>query len=218
VKRTRWTKLGAAILTAAMLTGTAGADTISYITSTPITSATTDWTRSLPFQKFSPTLGTLDSVEIKLQGGLSTVLTVTNGSASGSSGNAYTHLQFTVQDPGAYLNAPEIDIMSPKFTYTLASGGSTTSGTLNKNGSSDDLYTLAAILAEFTGSGTIPLSASTFTETLLANTGGNTSAGQITQAQLTGTVIYSYTVPEPATLSLLAAGGLSTFLLRRRRR
>ena len=43
------------------------AATISYTTSTPIPSSTTDWTSSLTFQQFDPSLGTLTKVDLSLQ-------------------------------------------------------------------------------------------------------------------------------------------------------
>jgi hypothetical protein len=68
------------------------------------------------------------------------------------------------------------------------------------------------------GNGNISLNASTFTQTLLANTGGNTAASQVTDANLTGNVIYTYTVvPEPSTFGLLALGLSALPLLRRQR-
>jgi hypothetical protein len=119
-----------------------------------------------------------------------------------------------------------MDILSPAFAYSLGAGDGTTSGVLTKSGSSDDTYTTAAILAEFTGLGSFSLNASTFTQTLLANTGGNTAANQVTDASATGTVTYTYTpalpptaVPEPATcgLGIMALSMLGLTSLRRRR-
>jgi len=189
-----------------------------FTTTTPIILTSTDWISSLSFPQFDSTLGTLNSVTIDLSGSLSTVLTVTNNSPNGSSsGAAMTMLQMTVQDSGSNLNAPTIDMSSPLYSYSLGAGGSVTSGTLTMNGISSDTYTLAAVIAEFTGPGTILLDASTFTQTGLFNTGGNTFASQLTSAALTGTVTYDYrVVPEPATMSLMSIGGLA--LLRKRRK
>jgi hypothetical protein len=89
------------------------------------------------------------------------------------------------------------------------------------NSSSDETYTAAAILAEFTGTGTISLGFQTFTQTLLANTGGVTSTSQVTHAGATGTVTYTYIaapVPEPSSWALMGIGGGAAFGVWARRR
>jgi len=196
-----------------------GANLITYGTTTPIPSTLTDWSSTLSFPQFNPSLGTLNRVTLDLSGGFTTVLTVQNSSPTGSSGSAWTEIQFRVQDGGNNLTAPEMDLFSNAFGYSLGAGGSVTSGTLSKNGSSSDTYTAGVVLAEFTGLGSIVLPASTFTQTLLANTGGNTGASQVTRAQLTGSVTYDYTPSVPdggATMILLGMALAGTALLRRR--
>ncbi len=179
-----------------------------FTTTTPISAALTDWQKTLSFPKFNPSLGTLNSVQLDLSGSMSTVITATNHSPGLSSSEVYTHLQVTVQDSGLNLSSPAIDLIIPTFYYTLVGGQSLTSGTLTKSDSSSNLYTAPAILSEFSGFGTIVLDANTYTETFLTYSGGNTNIGQLTHAQLTGTVTYDYTAPEPATIGLLGMGGL----------
>jgi hypothetical protein len=209
----------------ATLSSVALANSLGPITTTtPIPSSLTDWTRSLSFPQFNPSLGTLTGVEIDLAGHMTTTVTVTENDGALSYGNAKTELQMTVQDVGGNLSGtPQIDMIGPEFYYSLNAGGSVTSGLLTKSGSSSDLYTSAPILAEFTGTGSFALRASTFTQTLLANTGGNTNAGQVTNASLTGLVTYYYTtappVPEPVTMFgvLLGVGALGRYWSRKHR-
>jgi hypothetical protein len=197
----------------------AQAATVSYLTGTPVPSTLTDWSASLSFPQFNSSLGTLTSVELQLSSSLTTTLTITNASSDPSSGSADTELQVTIQDAGNHLNAPEIDLITSDYGYSLGAAEQITSGLITKSGSSDVTYTAATILSEFTGGGGILLPASTFTQTLLANTGGNTAAEQVTDASATGTVIYTYTPnPEPASAGLLAAGLLGLVGLCRRRR
>lgn len=204
-------------LLAACATTASAATSGPFTTSTPISFTLTDWTSTLSFPQFNPGLGVLNSVQLDFTSTLRTTLTVENNAASSSSGTAKTEIQVTVQDAGNNLIAPEIDLLSPVFGYSLAPGASLTSPLLTQTGSSSDLYTLAAILAEFTGAGNITLNASTFSQTLLANTGGNTAASQVSDASLTGTVTYTYSVvPEPSTVALLSLAALP--LLRRQRR
>ncbi len=190
-----------------------------FTTSTPIPYGLTDWIGALTFPQFNPDLGTLNSVTLDLTGGLTTTLTIQNYALSESTGTVKTELQVTVQNGGNNLNAPELDLLSPSFGYSLNAGQGITSGLLTENGSDDEVYTSAPVLSEFTGGGTITLPASTFTQTLLANHGGNTDASQVTDAQLTGTVTYNYTVPEPSRfVALLGLGavGLVGYGWRRR--
>ena len=75
------------------------ANTISYTTSTPIPSSTTDWTGGLTFQQFNPSLGTLTGVELNFSGGLTTDLTILNDAVITSHGDADTKIEVFVQDP-----------------------------------------------------------------------------------------------------------------------
>lgn len=205
-----------AVLTAC--TATALAETVIYTTTTPISSTLTDWSGSLSFPQFQPSLGTLAMVQLDLQGGMQTVLTVDNTGNQSSSGYAKTEIALTVQDAGDNFTVPEIDFFSPAYDFSLAADTSTISGTLVQSGTGGDQYTALAILNEFTGLGSISLAASTYTATMILYTGGNTLATQATSASLTGTVTYYYNpvpVPEPTSLALLVLGGLALCLRRR---
>ncbi len=210
--------VGFGLLLLVMAVSPALADYIDgpYTTTAPIPVTLTDWNRLLPFPQFNSLGGTrtLTGVQLDLSASLDTIITIQNLATDGSSGTVRTECQFTVQDVGGNLIAPEIDLMAPvpPYVYNLFAGQTISSPLFTKSGTSSNLYTAAAVLSEFTGPGSISLNASTFTTTLLSNTGGNTAADQVTHGQLTGTVTYLFT-PEPASLLLLAVSGL---LLRRR--
>lgn len=184
-----------------------------------IPSLTTDWSNILAFPKFNPALGTLISFELDLTSTLNTTLTITNNGLISSQGTAKTEMTLSVKDVGNFLTVPQIDLLSPSYSYSLAPGGTATSPVLTSTGTSANIYTLPALLAEFTGTGNISLTASTFTQTLLANSGGNSFAAQMSLASANGGVIYTYNpvaVPEPGT-AIFGVACIGIAALRRRR-
>lgn len=217
-----------AIASVILAAGTANswAQSVMYTTSTPISSQTTDWSSPLAFQQFDPTLGTLNSVTLNYTSTLSTSVTILNNSDSISTGHDQTDVAITVEDAGINLGPdPQLDPISIKFDFSLDPGQQVTSpteGTLGDSGNSGNLvYTSQNILNEFTGNGSITLTASTYTESDLTSSAGNTSASQTTQDGLTGTVTYNYTpapIPEPSTFGLVAFGFAALPYLRRKRK
>jgi hypothetical protein len=221
--------LAAGVILAAGAANSPGQSTLGPITtSTPILSTLTDWTGTLVFPQFNPSLGSLDSVQLDFSSTVTAAYSVQNVGAVPASGSVQAEVQLTVQDPGNNLSVPEITLLSSAFGYNgLGAGQTATSGLLTESGSISDLYTQAAILSEFTGGGNISLNAGTLSESLLVNRGGFTEAGQLTDASLTGTVEYTYTeaisyagaVSEPSTSGLLLVGlGCGLPLLRRQRK
>jgi hypothetical protein len=200
------------------LSGVSGASTVSYNAVTSVSDTTTDWVRNIVFPQFDSSLGTLTQVDLYITSTINTTLTIINNDPSGSEGNAKTHLIVTVTDPATLLSVIS-SIYSQPFDYVLGGGGSISSGLLTDSGSNSGSWTTPAILAEFTGTGNISLNASTFTETVLANTGGNTAAAQVTTASATGTVTYHYNVvPEPGSFAVMGSAlfGLLAFARRRK--
>ena len=231
-KRVSILLLSVSVLVIAAFT-TAHADSISFTTSTPIAPTLTDWTSSLTFQQFNPSLGTLTGVTLDLSSSLSTTLTVINvDSTVPSKGSAKTEVLVSVVDPNGIIgnlppytptnlaSNPQLDYLSTGFSYSnLAAGTQVTSGLLSGTGSSANTYTTPGLLAEFTGAGSIALPAGTQTYTDLANSGGNTESAQVTYAGLTGTVTYTYTpIPLPPALLLFGPGLLGLVGVRRRYR
>ncbi len=215
MKRTEssWLRV-AVVLMAVCGTNAMAATTGPFTTSTPIPLSPTDLSGTLVLPQFDPSLGILTAVQLDLSTTFITTLSVQNNSLSSSSGTAKTQVQFTVQDMGNHFTVPAMDLLSPGFSYRLAPGQSVESGELTRNSSVSQVLTLASVLAEFTGTGDIGLSASTATLAFRANTGGNTFSTQSTEASLTCDVIYTYTatvIPEPATLGL--AFGLPALVL-----
>jgi len=202
--------------------------TVSYTNS--IALSLTDWTNSVSFTKFNPSLGVLHSMSVTLNNGLSTIISVTNGALSSSSGTAKTTIDFNL-DAGSYNlfgggsqanGAPNVDeYNSPGYGYSLDPGAGTTSGVLTKTHSyTGSSITDSTTLDAFTGTGSVDLTAWTFTQTDLANSGGNTAESQITEASADYIVTYDFTpapAPEPSAVAMLGAGLAGLGMIFRRR-
>jgi hypothetical protein len=202
-----------------------------FTTSTPITNQVTDFNLPLAFQKFDTFGGTrtLTSILFEMTSvSITTQITVTNSAASSSNGIVHTNSVYTFTDPGSFFNY-QTNLNTPNQAYALTPGQQTTlaqqtasNGTTTKTiNSSDPNWT--AIKAEVTGAGTFNIAASTFTQTIISNSGGNTTAGQTTTGSATGQVTYFYSLvgatPEPGSVGLgIGMGAFALAAAYRRRK
>jgi hypothetical protein len=217
----------------ALMCGIASASTLEEtFTGSATTTTQTDFAGLLSATQFNPAWGTLTGVEIDLTSNATTSITITNtDSTSNSSGSVQTKIQIFAQDAGNNLNGGvfstgggELAFCLPGAcgfggqTFSLGANSSVNYGGLTGNQSQSASYTLAAILAEFIGTGTETLHTNTLTGTVLTTAGGNTIAAQSTTANITGDVIYTYNsnAPEPATLFLMGSALVGVGVLRKR--
>jgi PEP-CTERM motif-containing protein len=217
-----------------LLTTAAHADTISYNLSTlPLT--LTDITSTLTAQQFNPAFGTLQSVELKVTWNGSTVISVTvdPGASSPASGFASTDVNVDLTDPlGHFDNNNDLRLPAGNGAvnhYVNVAAGQTWHANggnpLTNSLLQDNTYTRAgnlAVINEFSGTGNLDLNISSFTTTLLQNSGGNSVENQTTQIGASGQVIYTFdaapaSAPEPGTMGLLGLSLIGLGVLLRKR-
>jgi len=192
-------------------------NTLGPLSSNVISYTVTDWTDTLILPLFDPTLGTLLQMDLTVNGGIRSQITVSNHGSRASNGNVYTETELSVWDPLGLLELDQT-IGSPTFTFTnLLPGNTTVSPWLSNVGSVTGSYTDTAILNEFIGDGT--LTANTSTATIARYSGGNDTIGQVTEATAYATVVYYYQpVPEPSAIWMVLTGLGGCVGLRRFRR
>ncbi len=209
-----------AVVTAVLAAGVLTAPASSLTNTATWTSALTDWTNTQQVAEFSPHVGLLLSVGLRVQTSLDTQFYLHNGSGLQSDGTVKAEVMLSILDGAGYFSAdaPQIDKMFPAtaYSYSLAPDAYATSTTYSASSDSGWLtYTDRSALDSFTGFGMLDLEGLTKTTTWISYTGGNSDVTQKTHANAIATIIYTYVVPEPVQATLFFAGG-AVLVLRRR--
>jgi hypothetical protein len=201
--------------------------TVQTITQTiPMSLQLTDWiNRSFSFNLFNSNLGTLTKVFFTSEFGATSALVITNGGGSVSSGSAFMTSVLTLSTGSSNINTAlgttlSNSITGASSTYSLAIKGHTTAESDAEANDKVKSLTTNPSLSYFEAAGpsTMTMLANTVTQTFVGNTGGNTSASQVTNAFGFFSVEYTYDdstatppgtpVPEPFSIAILGIGML----------
>lgn len=212
--------LSTSVVLVVVLAAGANADTISFSGSVPL--ATTNWANSITFPQFNPALGTLDSIQFILNGHVEGSAGFENKDNEPATITMDLQAMLRLRRPDSsvlVLTLPVVSTIDNVLAWDgiddYAGDSGETYLNLAANSSDSAISSSPADIALFTGIGSIilPVTANG------ASTGsgaGNLLLQFSTFASADATVIYTYTVPEPAAAGLLGLAGM--FLLPRRRR
>ncbi|UCD29230.1 MAG: PEP-CTERM sorting domain-containing protein, partial [Planctomycetota bacterium] len=201
--------------------GTAYADQVSY--SDSISLQSTNWSSSMSIPKFNPTWGILQSIEFSLSGHVEGIAKFESEDNAPATVTMDIQADIELQRPDLSTILITIPLAQTSDNVTAYDGNTDfggTSGRTYSGLSADQTETTtspppASDLVLFTGFGNIILPVDA-TGTSTGSGAGNLILQFLTSASAEATVTYIYEVPEPATVSLLAFGGL--WMLSRKRR
>lgn len=160
-------------------------------------SGAADWTKSVIFSKFDPSLGTLTSLDFQLNTQMAVASTLRNTGAGSQ------NFQFQISEDVSFHDGASIltgDAVSATALtpFTLAGGGTTTL-TTNVVGVNSSFVgiTTPSVLAAFTGVGSVTFTLASLTGATTYGGGGLITASNAPVISGTAVMTYHYTPPAP---------------------
>ena len=175
-------------------------------------------------KKFDPALGTLTSVSFTLNGDATSTVTTTAVTTTTYYYSAGATIRLTRPDGSLLVQTIPTLTKGDAFNPLTQNAGTSSSSTGSATATNSASFSSASDLALFTGLGNIALPTQAAGFVTVSLIGGNATAGQSTIAGANVSVLYTYTpgttaVPEPGSVAMLIAGGITGagILIRRRK-